>query len=175
MLLIESISEGTVTSRVECDFPAVRAILKYEQERIIGSLLYWNAGMSNVRYSMGVDVDAATRRIALVELRLYGNRIHPWPDYAVYGRKTRGVPTVATEEVWAPGDEFCDESSLFDLQLRERSLRIEFLKVPATLRVSLGSDLEMEIDRENRVSAFVFPCLSEDIVSLLVDRYGIST
>lgn len=147
-------------------------MLRYETRRASGPFLYWSAGASHDRYSFGIDIDAKTSRIVLAELRAYGGRIGVFPDHAGSGDRKLGVPIVDTSDAWRPGTPICDVGSLFELQLRDHDLRVDFGSGASSARVALGSDLELELNPESRVSAVVFRALDPQIIGVLENRYG---
>ena len=157
-------------SQIEFDQPVLRAIVNYGQEEAGIDMLYYQVGGENSTYSFGIDVDRNSCRIVLVELRLYGNKILPWPSSNIDAEVLDDCPLVNTGP-WSKGP-IIDVDEIFKIQTDGKQLRVELYGAKVACKYRLGSHVMLDVDNVGYVCGVIFQNIDKFIITYLINRYG---
>jgi hypothetical protein len=173
--------EDVITSKagvdIEFDEPALRVLFTYDTDSNLDnsfSLLYWNLGGRNEYYSLGIDIDGGSKKIQLVDLRLYGDKIYKWPDFGNLEIPSKSGTPIINVDWWEENSAtICDVDELFKIQARENMLRIEIASDMPNMRVMTSEILIFEFNSEQNLCGIVFRNLDSSIYEKIIDRYGL--
>lgn len=166
---IDGVEACAVTSQIEFDPPALRAVLNYGSTETDVDALYYQVGAGSM-YSFGIDVDRGSRYIVLVELRLYGSNIFPWSNQYSDAEEIYGCPKVNTG-IWSNGS-VIDVNEDFKLQSDGEQIRVQLYDAKVDYKYCLGSHIILEADNCGHVCGVIFLNIDESIIEYLIKRYG---